>query len=226
MEIILNSNEHEINDNCLRYNFKQPIRFINQNISLTNMVFYNFFPNINENFKLKVKYNNRDIPISFQNGSYNVSDISNIINLELMEISIDIEDPIKMIVDINQYKILIIVKEGFKLILDKNFMKLIGFSKYVINPGYNRSDLIPQIDKTEYLKIYCNIVDNKNGNEHLTNVFIKNGIGDLVVYGNFNIYKKQKILESDFNFIEICVRNQDNNKIVLKDFWHISVYIN
>ena len=29
-------------------------------------------------------------------------------------------------------------------------MKLLGFSKYVINPGYNRSDLIPQIDKTKY----------------------------------------------------------------------------
>ena len=30
MEIILNSNENKINDNCLRYNFKQPIRFNNQ----------------------------------------------------------------------------------------------------------------------------------------------------------------------------------------------------
>ena len=99
------------------------------------MIFYNNFPNIDENFRLKVKYNNRDIPISFQNGSYNVSDISNIINLELKENSIDIENPIKMIADINQYKILLIVKEGFKLILDKNFMKLLGFSKYVINPG-------------------------------------------------------------------------------------------
>ena len=29
MEIILDSNENKINDNCLRYNFKQPIRFIN-----------------------------------------------------------------------------------------------------------------------------------------------------------------------------------------------------
>ena len=58
MEIILNSNENKINDNCLRYNFKQPIRFINQNISLTNMIFYNFFPNIDEKFKLKVKYTN------------------------------------------------------------------------------------------------------------------------------------------------------------------------
>ena len=158
MEIILNSNEHKVSNDCLRYNFKQPVRFNNQHISLTNMIFYNFFPNVDKNFKLKVKYNNRDIPISFQNGSYNVSDISNIINLELKKNSIDIEDPIKMIVDINQYKILIIVKEGFKLILDKNFMKLLGFSIYIINPGFNRSDLIPQIDKTKYLKIYCNVI--------------------------------------------------------------------
>ena len=30
MEIILNSNEIIIKDNCLRYNFKHPIRFNNQ----------------------------------------------------------------------------------------------------------------------------------------------------------------------------------------------------
>ena len=225
MEIIVNSNENKINDNCLRYNFKQPIRFINENISLTNMIFYNFFPNIDENFNLKVRYDNREIEINFQEAAYNVDDISNIINLELKENSIDIEDPIKMIVDINRYKILIIVKEDFKLILDKNFMNLLGFSKHVINSGYNRSDLTPRIDRTKYLKIYCNIVDNKNDNEYLTNVLIKNGIGDIVVYDNFNIYKKQKIIETDFNFIEICVRNQDNKNIELNDFWQISVYI-
>ena len=28
MEIILNSNENKTKDNCLRYNFKQPIRFM------------------------------------------------------------------------------------------------------------------------------------------------------------------------------------------------------
>ena len=224
MEIILNSNENKIIDNCLRYDFKQPIRFINQNISLTNMIFYNFFPNIDENFRLKVKYNNREIEINFQNGAYNVSDISNIINLKTKKSSIDIEESIKMVIDINQFKILKIAKENSKLILDKNFMKLLGFCKYVINPGYNRSDLIPQIDKTKYPKIYCNVVDNNNDNEHLTNVFIKNRIGDLVVYDNFNIYKK-KIMETDLNFIEICVRNQDNKNIELKDFWQISVYI-
>ena len=226
MEIILNSVEHKINDNCLRYNFKQPIGFNNEYVSLTNMIFYNFFPNIDENYKLKVKYTNREIEINFKKGAYNVSDISNIINLELKENSIDIEDPIKMVVDINQYKILIIIKEDFKLILDKNFMKLLGFSKYVINPGYNRSDLIPQIDKTKFLKIYCNIVDNKNRNKHLTDVFIKNGVGDIVTYDNFNAYKRQKIMETDFEFIDICIKNQDNKNIELTDFWKISLYIN
>ena len=155
------------------------------------MIFYNFFPNINDNFKLIVKYNNRDIIIKFKEGSYNVSDISDIISLELKENSnIDIEEPIKLVVDINQYKILIIVKENFRLILDRNFMNLLGFSKYVINPGYNRSDLTPKVDNTKYPKIYCNIVNNKNENEFLSNIVIKNGIGDLVVHNNFNIYKK------------------------------------
>ena len=103
-------------------------------------------PNINNDFKLSVKYNNKDIVINFQEGAY-VSDISDIINLALMENgNIDIQQPIKMVVDINQYKILIIIKENLKLISDKNFMNLLGFSKYVINPGYNRFDLIPNID--------------------------------------------------------------------------------
>ena len=65
MELILNSNEHKVSNNCLKYNFKQPIRFNNHNISLTNMIFYNFFPNINDDFKLTVKYNNRDNIINF-----------------------------------------------------------------------------------------------------------------------------------------------------------------
>ena len=135
MEIILNSYEHKVSNNCLRYTLKHPVGFINQNISLTNMIFYYFFPNINVKFKLTVKYNNKDIVINFQEGAYNVSDISNTINLELKEYSIDIEDPIIMIVDVNQNKILIIVKEDFKLILDKNFMNLLGFSEYDINHG-------------------------------------------------------------------------------------------
>ena len=42
-EFILNSNEHKINDNALRFNFKKPIRFTNSNISLTSMIFIIIF---------------------------------------------------------------------------------------------------------------------------------------------------------------------------------------
>ena len=89
-------------------------------------------------------------------------------------------------------------------------------------PRYNSSDLIHNIDKTKYLEIYSNVVKNKNDNEFL---IIKNGTADLVLYDNFNIYKKQKIMETDFNFIEICIKDQDDKNIELKDFWQISVYI-
>ena len=92
--------------------------------------------------------------INFQEGAYNVDDISNIINLKIKENNIDIEEPVKIVIDVNQFKILIIVKENSKLILDKNFMELLVFSKYTINSGYNRSNLIPNIDKTKHLKIF------------------------------------------------------------------------
>ena len=32
-------------------------------------------------------------------------------------------------------------------------------------------------------------------------------------------------METDFNFIGICVKNQNNMNIELTDFWQISVYI-
>ena len=45
-EIILNSNEHRIDVNKLKYEFKSPIRFDNRFISLTLATFSNFFHNV------------------------------------------------------------------------------------------------------------------------------------------------------------------------------------
>ena len=55
MEYILTSNQHEIKNNCLRYIFQKPIRFQNQYITLTSMIFYNYFENISDRFKLTIK---------------------------------------------------------------------------------------------------------------------------------------------------------------------------
>ena len=41
--------------NQLRYEFKSPIKFDNNYISLTQAIFYNFFINIKESYQMKVK---------------------------------------------------------------------------------------------------------------------------------------------------------------------------
>ena len=99
-KFILNSNEHKIN-NTQRFDFKKPIRFTNSNISLTNMIFYNYFPNIDENYKIYVNYNNQTTIINFNKGAYNIDDINDIINLELNE-KYDFKiDKINIIIDVN-----------------------------------------------------------------------------------------------------------------------------
>ena len=104
-------------------------------------------------------------------------------------------------------------------------MDLFGFEKNLFQEGYHRSTKIPNLDKTKFLKIYCNLVDNKEDNEFLTNIFIKNNISDQVTYENNNIYKRKKILDTSFNYIEVCIKNENNEDIVMKDFFQISLYI-
>ena len=224
-EFILNSNQHKINDNTLRFNFKKPVRFINSNISLTNMIFYNYFPNVDDNYKILVNYNNETTIVNFTKGSYIVDDINNIINLELNDKYGFKENKIEIIVDVNRYSILIILEEGFSLVLDENFKKLLGFSNGIINESYTRSDKIPNIDKTKYLKIYSNIIDNYNDNNFLSSVFIDSGISAIVNYNESNIHRKQKVYENIFDYIEITIKNQDNIDIKMKDFFQVSIYI-
>ena len=63
MEYILNSNDHKVTNNCLRYNFKNPIRFNNQKIALMSIIFYNYFENITDKFTMSVRHNNKIIKI-------------------------------------------------------------------------------------------------------------------------------------------------------------------
>ena len=224
-EFILNSIEHKINNNTLRFPFKKPIRFTNANISLTNAVFYNFFPNIYENYKIYVTYNNQTTIVNFSKGAYNVNDINNIINLELNEKFEFEEDKINIVTDVNQYSILVILEEGFTVVLDENFKKLFGFSDGIINKTYTRSDLTPNIDRVKYLKIFSNIVDNINDGNFLSNIYINSDVSNLIAFNESNIYRKQKIYENSFRFLEIHIKDQNNRDIELKDFFQISVYI-
>ena len=104
-------------------------------------------------------------------------------------------------------------------------MNLFGFEKNIFEEGYHRSTLTPNLDKTKFLQVYCNLVDNKEDSMFLTNVFIKNNISDQIIYENNNIYKRKKILNTSFNYIEVCIKNQKNQNLIMKDFFQISLYI-
>ena len=226
MEYILSSDQHKFKNNCLRYIFLKPIRFQNQYISLTSMTFYNYFENITDKFKLTIKNKIQSHTINFKNGSYYVSDISKIINDTIKNnFNTENEKYVQIVVDVNRYAILIIIKKDWVLELDKNFMDLFGFEKNIFEEGYHRSTLIPNLDKTKFLKIYCNIVDNKEDNGFLTNIFIKNNIGEQVNYNSHNNYKRKKILDTSFSYIEVCIKNQKNEDIVLTDLFQMSFYI-
>ena len=111
-ELILNSNEHKVDVNKLRYEFKPPIRFDNSFISLTQAVFYNFFHNIKQNYEMKVKKDNTFYNISFIDAMLEVEDINKIINDELIRHKLLTEDDppiINIIADVNTFKIIALI---------------------------------------------------------------------------------------------------------------------
>ena len=157
-----------------------------------------------------------------------VEDINKIINNELINQKLLTEDDtpiISIIADIYTFKILILIEDGYELHLDDNFARMLGFSDKILKKYLQRSDLIPQVNPINYLKIYCNIIDNKNNPYYLTDVFIKSGLGELTVYKEESIYAKEKIINDIFNYIEFEFLDEKNNKIELLDYFSISVYI-
>ena len=157
-----------------------------------------------------------------------VPDINKIINDELIRHELLTEDDppiISILTDINTFKIIILIEDDYELHLDDNFSRMLGFSDKILKIYLQRSDLVPQINSINYLKIYCNIIDNKNNPYYLSNVFIKSGLAELTVYTESSIFKKQKIINDNSNYIEFEFLDEKNNKIEMTDYFSISVYI-
>ena len=153
-----------------------------------------------------------------------VPDINKIINDELIRHELLTEDDTPIIL-ILTFKIIILIEDDYELHLDYNFAKMFGFSDKILKRYLQRSDLTPQINSINYLKIYCNIIDNKNNPYYLSNVFIKSGLAELTVHTEPSIFKKQEIINDNFNYIEFEFLDEKNNKIEMTDYFSISVYI-
>ena len=187
-----------------------------------------FFHNVKESYQMKVKKDNTFYTISFIDSMLEVEDINKIINDELIRHELLTEDDnpiISILTDINTFKIIVLIEDDYELYLDDNFARMLGFSNKVLKRYLQRSDQIPQVNPINYLKIYCNIIDNKNNPYYLTDVFIKSGLGELTVYTEQSIYAKQKLINDSFNYIEFEFLDEKNNKIELLDHFSISVYI-
>ena len=177
---------------------------------------------------MKVKKDNVFYTISFIDSMLEIEDINKIINNELIKFELLTEDDppiISIIGDVNTFKIIILIQRGYELYLDDAFAKMLGFSYKILKKDLQRSDLIPQINRINYLKIYSNIIDNENHPYYLSNVFIKSNVSELTVYNENNIYKKQKIINDIFNYIEIEIFDEENEKIEMTDYFSVSLYI-
>ena len=228
MEIEINSDDHKISANKLKYYFDDITKFENNKVALMECTFRTYFENVKSNYSMRVKYEGAFYNINFIDSQLEISDINNILQNDLIQFNLQTEDEkpkIQIISDVNTYSVLIFIEKGFELHIDKNFQKILGFDHPILKYTMQRSDKTPQVNKFNYIKIFLNIVDNKIQENYLTKVFIQSSVGNLNLYMPNSIYKTKNILNSQFEYIEVTFLNESNEPIELKDFFSISLYI-
>ena len=228
MEIEINSDDHKISTNKLRYYFDDITKFENNKVALMECTFRTYFENVKSNYSMKVKYEGAFYNIDFIDSQLEIFDINNILQDHLIKFNLQVEDEtpkIQIISDVNTYSVLIFIEKGFELHIDKNFQKILGFDHPILKYIMQRSNVIPQVNKFNYIKIFLNIVDNKIQENYLTKVFVQSSIGNLNLYMPNSIYKTKNILNSQFEYIEVTFLDESNEPIEFIDSFSMSLYI-
>ena len=228
MEIEINSDEHKISTNKLRYYFDDITKFENNKVALMECTFRTYFENVKSNYSMKVKYEEAFYNIDFIDAQLEIFDINNILQDHLIKFNLQVEDEtpkIQIISDVNTYSVLIFIQENFELHIDKNFQRILGYDYPILKNVMQRSNVIPQVNKFNYIKIFLNIVDNKIHENYLTKVFVQSSIGNLNLYMPNSIYKTKNILNSQFEYIEVTFLDESNEPIEFIDSFSMSLYI-
>ena len=228
MEIEINSDDHKISTNKLRYYFDDITKFENNKVALMECMFRTYFENVKSNYSMKVKYEGAFYNIDFIDSQLEISDMNNILQNDLIQFNLQTEDEtpkIQIISDVNTYSVLIFIEKGFELHIDKNFQKILGFDRPILKYTMQRSNIIPQVNKFNYIKIFLNIVDNKIQENYLTKVFVQSSIGNLNLYMPNSIYKTKNILNHQFEYIEVTFLDESNEPIEFIDSFSMSLYI-
>ena len=228
MEIKINSDEHKISNNKLRYYFDDITKFENNKVALMECMFRTYFENIKSNYSMRVKYEGGFYNINFIDAQLEIFDINNILHDDLIKFNLQTEDEtpkIQIISDVNTYPVLIFIEKGFELHLDNNFQRILGYDYPILKNVMQRSNKTPKVNRLNYIKIFLNIVDNKIQENYLTKVFVQSSVGHLNLYMPNSIYITKNILNSQFEYIEVTFLNESNEPIEFKDFFSISLYI-
>ena len=157
MEIEINSDEHKISTNKLRYYFDDITKFENNKVALMDCTFRTYFENVKSNYSMKVKKDNDFYNIDFIDSQLEISDINNILQDALIKFNLQSEDEkpkIQIISDVNTYSVLIFIEKGLELHIDKNFQKILGFNYPILKYTMQRSNVTPQVNKLNYIKIF------------------------------------------------------------------------
>ena len=228
MEIEINSDEHKISTNKLRFYFDDITKFENNKVALMECTFRTFFENVKSKYSMKVKYEGVFYNIDFIDSQLEISDINNILQDHLIKFNLQTEDEkpkIQIISDVNTYSVLIFIEKGFEIYIDKNFQKILGFDHPILKDTMQRSNVTPKVNKFNYIKIFLNIVDNKIQENYLTKVFVQSSIGNLNLYMPNSIFKTKNILNSQFEYIEVTFLDESNEPIEFIDSFSMSLYI-
>ena len=228
MEIEINSDEHKISTNKLRYYFDDITKFENNKVALMECTFRTYFENVKSNYSMKVKYEGAFYNIDFIDAQLEIFDINNILQDHLIKFNLQNEDEtpkIQIISDVNTYSVLIFIEKGFELHLDNNFQRILGYDYSILKNVMQRSNVVPKVNRFNYIKIFLNIVDNKIQENYLTKVFVQSSIGNLNLYMPNSIYKTKNILNSQFEYIEVTFLDESNEPIEFIDSFSMSLYI-
>ena len=144
MEIEINSNQHKISNNKLRYYFNDITKFENNTVSLMECIFYSYFENIKSLLFNEGKKGDDLYHIDFIDSQLEISDINNILQDHLIKFNIQNEDEtpkIQIISDVNTYSVLIFIEKGLELHIDPNFQKILGFDYSILKNTMQRSNV-------------------------------------------------------------------------------------
>ena len=228
MEIEINSDDHKISTNKLRYYFDDITKFENNKVALMECTFRTYFENIKSNYSMKVKKDDTFYNINFIDAQLEIFDINNILQDHLIKFNLQTEDEkpkIEIISDVNTYSVLIFIEKGFELHLDNNFQRILGYNYPILKNVMQRSNVVPKVNRFNYIKIFLSIVDNKIQENYLTKVFVQSSVGNLNLYMPNSIYKTKNILNSQFEYIEVTFLNESNEPIEFIDSFSMSLYI-